>query len=54
MIARLKSTHALAGLVLALATALAAAAQEPNGAMQGLSMNRDQPVKIETEEKEHA
>jgi lipopolysaccharide export system protein LptA len=49
MIARLKSTHALAGLALVLATALAAAAaQEPTGAVQGLSMNRDQPVKIES------
>jgi lipopolysaccharide export system protein LptA len=48
MIARLKSPHALAGLALVLATALAAAAQEPSGAVQGLSMNRDQPVKIES------
>jgi lipopolysaccharide export system protein LptA len=49
MIARLKSTHALASLALVLATALAAAAaQEQSGAVQGLSMNRDQPVKIES------
>jgi lipopolysaccharide export system protein LptA len=48
MIARLKPTHALVGLALVLATALAAAAQGQGGAVQGLSMNRDQPVKIES------
>jgi lipopolysaccharide export system protein LptA len=47
MIACLGKTHTLAGLALLLVTALAAA-QEQGGALQGLSMNRDQPVKIES------
>lgn len=45
----------LAGIALMLATASAAAAQppppqgqQPSGAMQGLTLNRDQPVKIES------
>src|SRR5947208_484435 len=46
---------ALAGLVFALAAAMAAAAQpapkeqQPSGAMQGFQINRDQPVKIESD-----
>jgi len=45
---------ALAGIALALAAAMAAAAQpaqkdQPGGAMQGLQINRDQPVKIESD-----
>ena len=42
---------ALAGLALVLAAALAASAQpapQSGGAMQGLQMNRDQPVRIES------
>jgi len=49
-------TLALAGLAFALAAAMAAAAQlaqkeqqQPSGAMQGFQMNRDQPVKIESD-----
>ena len=47
-----------AGITVALATAMAAAAQpapkdaqkdQPGGAMQGLQLNRDQPVKIESD-----
>ena len=49
MIARLVQMHALAGLALVLTTALAATAQEQGGSpMQGFQMNRDQPVKIES------
>ena len=45
---------ALAGLAFALAAAMAAAAQpaqkdQPSGAMQGFQVNRDQPVKIESD-----
>jgi lipopolysaccharide export system protein LptA len=45
---------ALAGLAFALAAAMAAAAQpaqkdQPSGAMQGFQINRDQPVKIESD-----
>jgi len=52
MIARFQC--ALAGLALALATAVAAAQpagqkDQPGGAMQGLQLNRDQPVKIESD-----
>ena len=44
----------LVGLAVALGAALAAAAQpaqkdQPGGAMQGLQLNRDQPVKIESD-----
>jgi lipopolysaccharide export system protein LptA len=45
------SNSALTGLALALALCLAAAAQpqeQSGGAMQGFSLNRDQPVKIES------
>jgi lipopolysaccharide export system protein LptA len=48
MIARLIQTHTLAGLALVLTTALAATAQEQGGAMQGFAVNRDQPMKIES------
>jgi lipopolysaccharide export system protein LptA len=45
---------ALAGLAFVLAAAMAAAAQpaqkdQPSGAMQGFQVNRDQPVKIESD-----
>src|SRR6478609_9665002 len=54
MSARRRLPVALAGLAVALAAACAAAAQpaqkeQPGGAMQGLQMNRDQPVKIESD-----
>jgi lipopolysaccharide export system protein LptA len=52
MIARLLHAPALAGLALALAASVAVAQQpaqeQSSGPMQGLSMNRDQPVKIES------
>jgi lipopolysaccharide export system protein LptA len=49
----LRLTH-IAGIALALGVAFAAAAQpaqkdQPGGAMQGLQLNRDQPVKIESD-----
>src|SRR6478609_4271123 len=54
MSARRRLPVALAGLAVALAAACAAAAQpaqkeQPGGAMQGLQLNRDQPVKIESD-----
>ena len=51
----LRSFHvAFAGVALVLGAAIAAAAQpaqkdQPGGAMQGLQLNRDQPVKIESD-----
>ena len=51
----LRSFHvAFAGIALVLGAAIAAAAQpaqkdQPGGAMQGLQLNRDQPVKIESD-----
>jgi lipopolysaccharide export system protein LptA len=51
----LRSFHvAFAGVALLLGAAIAAAAQpaqkdQPGGAMQGLQLNRDQPVKIESD-----
>jgi lipopolysaccharide export system protein LptA len=54
MIARLSGIHALAALGLALGCALGAAAQpagqapQSQSSMQGFSMNRDQPVRIES------
>jgi len=51
----LRSLHvAFAGIALVLGAAIAAAAQpaqkeQPGGAMQGLQLNRDQPVKIESD-----
>jgi lipopolysaccharide export system protein LptA len=50
MIARLSFGQALVAVALVLAAGLAAAAQpaeQSSSAMQGISMNRDQPVKIE-------
>jgi lipopolysaccharide export system protein LptA len=48
------ATFAFAAFVLALGAALGAAAQpaqkdQPGGAMQGIQLNRDQPVKIESD-----
>ena len=52
MIARLLHAPALAGLALVLAASVAAAQQpaqeQTSGPMQGLSANRDQPVRIES------
>jgi lipopolysaccharide export system protein LptA len=53
MIARFSAIHALAALGLALGCALGAAAQpagqpQSQSSMQGFSMNRDQPVRIES------